>query len=616
MSSSETVKSQNPKQMQNLFGALTYLAMSFSVTQRIKLGLVVLAQIFLAGFDLVGVILIGSLGTLAIANLQNQTLPSSIQQFFEYLPSAPVSLQSQMITLGGFATFFFIARTIIGMQLTRRILFFLSRQSAHASSELISRIFSSGILRIQSSSKQNYMFVITSGMNTLYIGILSNIVFILSDAILLFALFLLLLLADPQITIVTFVLLMAVGYLLTKYLKMRGMNLGDANTSIHIESLSKIDEVLDNYRENFVRNTLQNQTDILSHLRLRHSRVVAGMNYLPSITKYVFELSTVIFIFLISILAFIGSTTASAISTISVFFVASTRIAPAVLRIQNSIISVGTSLGVAQSTLSLLKELDLKTHAYNREKKITSESTLFVGTVELKQVTFVYPKTNSPIISCADLRIDHGSFVAIVGPSGSGKSTLIDLILGVVSPTFGDVKISGVDSTLVPGRFPGKVGFLPQNPKLFSGTLRDNITMGFPKDHFSYEDIMVALELAQASEFVSSLSEGLDTLIGENGIMLSGGQTQRVGIARTLVTSPSLIIFDEPTSSLDNKTEIEVSNSIYSLKGNRTVVVIAHELSTIKNADKVVLINPKGELVEGTYSEIEKLEPDMFKLTL
>jgi len=601
-----------PPNFTTLKSTLRLLEKSFSKAQKIKIILVVLAQIVLAVLDLMGVLLIGGLGAIAVSQIDGQALPSSIERVLLLLPTSPSSVKAQLFSLGVIASFFFILRTIVGLQLSKRILFFLSNQSAVTSKSLIDKIFTSGLLQIQAASKQNYMFVITSGMNTLYIGILSSLVFILSDAILLFTLFFMLLVVNPIITLLTFFLFAFIGVILWKYLDKRGKVLGKENTSIHIKSLDKISEVLDHYRENVIRNTLEHQSENLTELRMKHSRALAEINYLPNITKYLFELSLVIFLFIISILAFVGQSTSSAISTISVFFIAATRIAPAILRIQNSTINIGTSIGAAQSTLTLLEELNFEIKTLPPKFESLDFRPSFDGTVELKEVFFKYPYSDSSVFSGVNLKIDQGAFVGIVGPSGGGKSTLVDLILGLISPTSGSIEVSGVDSISAVGLFPGKFGYLPQRVGLFNGTVKENICMGFPEGHFSDKEVLDALELAQAEDFVSRLPNGINTTIGEYGIMLSGGQLQRIGIARALVTQPKLVIFDEPTSSLDSKTEIEVSQAICSLKGSRTIIVVAHKLSTISQADKVIVVNSRGNILEGKFAEISGLDSEFF----
>jgi ABC-type multidrug transport system fused ATPase/permease subunit len=204
------------------------------------------------------------------------------------------------------------------------------------------------------------------------------------------------------------------------------------------------------------------------------------------------------------------------------------------------------------------------------------------------------------------LQIRPGELVAFVGPSGAGKTTLIDLILGVLNPGSGRVEISGCTPLAAIEKWPGCIGYVPQDVVIFNGTIRENIALGFDSEFVSDVQISEALKVAHLKEFVQSLPEGLDTRVGDRGTKLSGGQRQRLGIARAMYTKPKLLVLDEATSSLDGKTESAISESISELAGNVTVILIAHRLSTVRNADQVVYIN-EGKIVQtGSFEEVRR----------
>jgi ABC-type multidrug transport system fused ATPase/permease subunit len=232
------------------------------------------------------------------------------------------------------------------------------------------------------------------------------------------------------------------------------------------------------------------------------------------------------------------------------------------------------------------------------------DSEIFENIASIRETYFKYPGKENFAVKNINLEISSGTINAIVGPSGAGKTTLVDLILGVIKPDSGEIFISNLPPSDAVKVWPGYVSYVPQEISIFKGTLRHNIALGFPEDFFTDEQILEALRLSQLSNFVADLPNGLDTSIGEAGFRLSGGQRQRIGIARALITKPKLLIMDEATSALDGETELSISNSILELKGKVSIVLIAHRLSTVRNADKVIYME-NGEIqAVGKFEEV------------
>jgi ABC-type bacteriocin/lantibiotic exporter with double-glycine peptidase domain len=234
----------------------------------------------------------------------------------------------------------------------------------------------------------------------------------------------------------------------------------------------------------------------------------------------------------------------------------------------------------------------------------------FKGDIEIKDVVFTYPLSPSYVISGISLHIPPGSSVALVGASGAGKSTLADLILGVLTPNAGTITISNLRPVEAIAQWPGVVGYVPQSIKMIDGSIKENICLGFDVSDFSDEEIWSALSKAKLDSFVKTLPEGLNSMVGESGSRLSGGQRQRLGIARALLTSPRILVLDEATSALDGKTENDITSSLQSLKGEITIVTIAHRLSTVINSDLVVYLSEGKIKAKGTFSEVEKVVPE------
>jgi ABC-type multidrug transport system fused ATPase/permease subunit len=306
-------------------------------------------------------------------------------------------------------------------------------------------------------------------------------------------------------------------------------------------------------------------------------------------------------------------TASHAVAVLAIFLAASTRIGPAVLRVQQSMLSIKGNIGASSPTLDLIEQLKdtnpLSTHSENFE----FEHDGFEASINVKNVSLRYPTKNTNAVENLSLKIQPGTTVAIVGPSGAGKTSLVDLILGVISPDLGSVLISGKPPLEAIATWPGSISYVPQDIQIINGTIAANVSMGFQNDNQFIERINDSIKIAKLTNYVSQLELGINTHVGDRGTKLSGGQRQRLGIARALFTNPKLLILDEATSSLDGQTEFDINESIQALKGSTTVLMIAHRLSTVRNADLVVYLERGKLLASGTFTEVRNLIPDFDK---
>lgn len=279
------------------------------------------------------------------------------------------------------------------------------------------------------------------------------------------------------------------------------------------------------------------------------------------------------------------------VPVLGIFLVAAFRMIPSANRIMTSV----------QTLKSAYPTIDL---VYNEFKLINNSSSdkrtgiyvNFNDQIEMNNISFSY--TNSKkVLSDINIKISKGKSIGIIGPSGSGKSTLVDLILGLLSPTSGSIKIDGLDINNVMTSWQNKIGYVPQSIYLTDDTIKNNIAFGLPENQINNESISRVIKIAQLGEFIDSLPEGLDTKVGERGVRLSGGQRQRIGIARALYHEPSILVLDEATSALDTNTEIEVMKAVNSLHGKKTLIIIAHRLSTVNNCDLIYKIS-SGKIIE------------------
>ncbi len=578
-----------------------------------KISVVVVFQIFLGLLDLAGVAAIGMLGSLAVRGVSSLGPGDRVGEVLRFLHLSNQSFQTQAAVLGCLAAGLLIGRTILSVIFTRRTLYFLSRRGARISSSLISKLLSQDLLTIQKRTTQETLYAVTRGVDSITLGVIGISVTLISDLSLLLVMTVGLLIVDPTIAISTVLVFGCVGLLLYRLLNQSARRLGLAESNLTVSNNEKIVEVLNSYRESVVRNRRYFYAKEIEKTKFQLADTLANIAFLPSISKYVIESTVVLGTLIICASQFLLQDASNAVATLSVFMAASTRIAPAVMRIQQGTIGIRQSLGSAGPTLTLIESLEGVEENPESSNKLDTDHFGFNPTIEIHNLSLTYPQKNVPALHELSLKVESGMFVALVGPSGAGKTSLVDVLLGVLQPDNGTVLISGDKPLETIARWPGAIAYVPQDVAMSSGSIKENITLGFPENSEDEDLIHSALQLAHLTDFVDSLPQKLDTQVGERGTKLSGGQRQRLGIARAMFTKPKLLVLDEATSALDGQTESDISNSIMELKGNVTVLMIAHRLSTVRFADLVVYIDGGKIIAKGTFEEVRSQVPNFEK---
>ena len=577
--------------------------------QRKVIGVIIL-QILMGGLDLLGVIAIGLLGALSVTGLQSINPGDRVTAALKILRIAGASFQSQVIILGISAVILLVGRTVLSIFFTRRILFFLSRRGAKISADLISRLLAQPLLIVQSRTIQETAYAVTTGVERIVLQVLASTIVWISDFSLLCVMLLGLLFVDAFTAILTLLVFLIVGYFLHKFMHVRAGLLGSENSIFNIRSNEKIVEVFASYRESVVRNRRDYYAREIGHLRYALANTSAEMNFLPYVSKYVIETAVIAGAVLVATMQFMLQDASHAVATLAIFLAAGTRIAPAVLRLQQGSITIKSGLGTAKPTLELIEVLGNAPMSEIIDDKVDVIHDGFNSEIDIKDISLTYPNKITPAIAKVTLTIPAGTSIAFVGPSGAGKTTMIDVLLGVLNPDSGTVLVSGLPPLLAIAKWPGAVSYVPQDVVIAAGTIRENVALGYPIKEATDELIMAALKVAHLDEFVASLPDGIDTQVGERGARISGGQRQRLGIARAMFTRPHLLVLDEATSSLDGETEANISDAIHALRGSTTVVIIAHRLSTVRNADKVVYLSSGKVHATGTFEEVRRAVPD------
>ncbi len=584
-----------------------------SSSDRKKVIAVVAIQISFGLLDLAGVALVGMLGALAVTGVQSRVPGDRVSTALQLLGIQDNSLQSQATIIGLLAAALLITKTLFSVIFIRKTIFFLSRRSAAISANLTSRVLAQPLARIQSRSMQQTLYSVTAGVDSIAMNVIGTTVLIISDTSLLLILGFGLFVVDPVVALSTLIVFSVIALLLYRLMQVRAVRLGEAQRYLSIESSEKTLEVLNSYREIVVRNRRSFYSRELGSIRFKLADVIAERAFMPNISKYVIEITVVLGSLGIAALQFAVNDASRAIAVLAVFMAASTRISPAILRLQQGAINIKSSIGSAGPTLDLIEELQELKSGSEKVDDLNFEHSGFTGEIELRNITLTYPTKKLPAVKDVSLKIKQGQVVSFVGPSGAGKTTIIDVILGVLEPDSGVVQMQGHAPLSAIKLWPGAIGYVPQDVMISNGTIRQNVCLGYAINEVSDGDVWQALEVAQLAEFIRELPEGLDTPVGDRGTKLSGGQRQRLGIARAMFTKPKLLVLDEATSSLDGTTEANISEAVHNLKGGVTIVMIAHRLSTVKESDVIhYMANGKLEM-SGTFEELRRSIPEFDK---
>lgn len=583
----------------------------FSKADQLKIIIVSVIQVSLSILDLISVAFVGLLTALTINGIQSKKPTGTVFKVLDSLGIGGLDFQQQAAILGLAAGSLLIFRTILSLIFNKRLLVFLSLRAAKLSSALISKLLQQPLLFIQEKSIQETIYLVTVGVVAITTGVIAIGVSILADIALLAVMLIGLIFVNPIVALVSAFAFGIVGIFLYQLLKHRAAAhaLNDAGWSI--QSNQKLAEVLSSYREAIVGNRRDYYSATISEYRYKMARAQADAMFIPTISKYVVEMSLVIGALILAAAQFVLFDAVHAISILAVFLAAGARVAPAILRLQQGAIQIKSNVAIATKTLNLWSNMTNSIQIVQSvENRDASPSADFVPSIKLKNVFFRYPNSSNPTLNGISMDIRPGEMVAIAGSSGSGKSTLVDLILGVLEPTQGTASLSNMPASVATAKFPGQISYVPQDVLIVDGNIRSNVALGFPSGRVDDECIWSALRASQLEEFVSNLPDGLDHIVGERGTNLSGGQRQRLGLARGLFTNPRILVLDEATSSLDAITEELINSAIKNLRGSVTLIVVAHRLSTIRDADNVVFLANGSIVASGSFEDVRSAVKD------
>jgi ATP-binding cassette, subfamily B, bacterial PglK len=571
---------------------------------------VLFLQAILGLFDLAGVALAGIIGSLSIRGVQSQAPGLRVQSALRLLGLENLNFQSQITILGFLAVTLLVVKTIFTVIITRRILKFLANRSSEIAADLIARTLNQPINDMQKQNTSEFQFAMGAGISSITMGILGVASTAIADVSLVVILVIGIIYIDLPMAICLGMLFGSTAIILNRVLKSKAKFIGDTIVQSEISANKKISEVRMAYREILVRDRRGYYSNQISQLKRQSMEGIAAQTFLPNISKYIFEIAILLGAVFTAFFQIWTKDISHAAASLTLFLVAGSRLAPAILRIQQNSVLIQMNFSSARETLASLRKIMHIPRIALDERSLRFEHADFIPEILIENVNFKYNESKRNSISDLNLNVPAGSFVALVGASGAGKSTLADLILGVNVGNTGQIKISGVSPADAVSRWPGAIAYVPQNVGLIEGSILDNIRLGFQNSPELEDRAVSALKQSHLIDTNSGLVLSLDLQIGEHGSRLSGGQRQRLGIARALFSNPKLIVMDEATSALDGVTESLITDSIQALRGRVTLVVIAHRLSVVREADIVVYLKEGKVQAVGKFEEIRQQVPE------
>lgn len=585
---------------------------AFSTKGKYKLYFIILWNTLLGFLDLVAIALIGILATLAL-NGNDSKISERIRLSLDFAGGQDWEFSKLVSVVALTTAGLFFVKTMLSIKFTRRILHYLSSNAANLSSRLVAILLTKPITSLEAKTSHETLYLVTRGVEVVALQILATFFMLIADVFLTLTIFILIFLVDPVTSILAALVFGMTGFGLNFILHLKASKMGQRNASLNVKSNEIIMEVFQSYRELVVGNRRPFYVDKISHIRNNLAFTSAELSFMPYISKYTLEFTVILSAILISGSQFLLNGTSSAVQTLAVFLGAATRLAPAILRIQQGALQLKSSEAMAVQTLDLIEDLGPDAAQNETVKQMSFSHLDFNPKVEISSITYTYPSSTNPSLHDVSLKIEPGQHVAIVGPSGAGKSTLVDVILGIVTPDSGTVQISDLEPLDAFSKWPGATAYVPQNIFISTGTIRENLALGYDLQAIPETDYIRAIETAALAEYLSSLDYGLDTEVGELGLKMSGGQKQRLGIARAVITNPLLLVMDEATSSLDGESESAITSAITSLGRGITTITIAHRLSTVIHANQIVYMSEGRILSIGTFEEVRQAIPDFDK---
>ncbi len=562
----------------------------------------------LSGFlDVFGILLIGFIASVGASQFGSSSgAPTTLLGI-----RIPHLTGDTLLWLVIFVLVVFIAKAAIAISLSYALAFGIAAVEARNTQRIASFLLHGSLDSIKRFSKAEFQFAVTGSSSSAFTGLLNNVATLGSEG------FLLLVVAGAFFLVNPVAALFALGYFTVVVVLIQvviGHSLKRAGQSAvigSVETMNALSDTIDTFREISVMAKQGLFVERIYVSRKRLADAGAMFAFLGGMPRYVVETSLILGVVIFVGQQFLTGQLATGIVTIGVFLTGGVRIMASLLPLQAAVSQIKQN--VEQSALAHSLLAQDRQHTQRAVllppapvRTVLADAPLGVA---ITGASYRYPGDQRDTLHDITLSIAAGQDIAIIGPSGAGKTTLVDLILGLIRPDSGSVAIGGVEPNELRRLAPGIVSYVPQKPGLVSGTIAENIALGVAADEIDQVLLAETVEAAFLTGFMESLPEGVNTSVGKQVNSLSGGQIQRIGLARALYTRPRLLILDEATSGLDAGSEAFIAASLRKLHGQVTVIVIAHRLSTVQHADVVHVVQDGRITASGDFASVQAAVP-------
>lgn len=591
--------------MTSLFVSIIKSFKLLTKNERKSVGILAFFQAGLGFLDVLGLLITSFFITYVVSTSGSQEPARFLKGVLAFLGLDESQPREIVVVLSILTLFTFMLKTLFSLIQSRRLFGKLVAIQTRLSSLLFSRIIYGNYEWLR---KQNPLVLsqnLISGVSASSVSTIGHTVLLFSELILIALMFLLTIIISPTIGIALILYLTGVIYVLNRVVGSKVSLYNSRMNLLKIESETDLHNSLKLIREIKILGRYSWFENKSTRSFSEYSNFLAKDIWIQQLPKYVLEIAMLLGSALILAVGTLTSNSENVIATLAIYLAISTRLFPSLLRIQSSLVSLFAFRSLADSFYDLYSD---KESADRLEMPIENSRELVEAPtnygIKIDKLSFKYGDSSQEAISDMTLRIDEGEKVGLVGPSGSGKTTLSDILLGLLEPSEGEIKIGELSLIDFSRRFPGGLSYLPQDITFTSGTVLENICIGLEPQLIDRVKLGKILEAPFFKDVIDSLPEGLNTTLMTDAKSISGGQRQRIGIARTLYSDPKIVVMDEATSSLDADSEWSVMSSISELGEKTTLIFVAHRLSSLVNFKRIIYLENGKIVAEGNFSEL------------
>ena len=550
------------------------------------------------GLDLLALSLIAVLVAFATGGSADLPIIGDITRLFEE-PVVALLIVTAIV---------FALKTGLGLVLARVTYIFLARAETAASMKIVDSVFGAGLARLKKFAKPELDWAVLRSTKIAFALVLGSGMALLAEATLAAMIVAVFIITDwlLAICVIGYFSVILIGFQLssTAQIVKSGQDFSAGTVSVG----RALQDLAGAFREISVSAKKPFFIQRIRESRHRVAFAEGKQTYIQAIPRLMVETALIVGAAAFLAVEYVRTNGEPDFAVLGIFLIGGLRIMSSLLPIQRAFATIRYNQLPAAAAQEMLKSIGTQPAPATEsdvDMKLFSDT---APSVQVKDLSFNYEDSDSgsQVLDGISLSIEPGGFTALIGPSGGGKSTLIDMILSLYSPTSGEVLIDGQTSALYQQSHPELVAYVPQKPGVVSGNIRDNVALGMPGDEVEDALVWKALDEAQLGEVIRGMPYGIYSDLGKDGDSLSGGQMQRLGIARALYLKARFLILDEATSALDAETESEISRILLDLRGSTTILVVAHRLSTIKKADRIYVLDAGKQVAFGTFDQLRE----------